>query len=85
VGSRSERFPDSQNPITLMNHNQFATQERKSDAGRVAELHLVFSPREDDRYFPDTASDGEAHDEDAEVLPSLEALIQAVLNRNTKR
>ena len=65
-----------------MNHDQFATQQRKSDTGRVAGLHLVARGRP---VFPDTASDGEAHDEDAEVLPSFEALIQAVLNGNTKR
>jgi len=59
-------------------------QQRKSDTGLAAELWLVFSPLEDALYFPGTAPDGGAPDEDAEAPPSLEALIQAVLNSNTE-
>lgn len=40
--------------------------------------------KEKARYFPGTAEHGGARDEEAEV-PSLEALIQAVLNSNTER
>jgi len=51
------------------------------DTGIAAELQWVSSPQEEARYFPGTAPHGGARDEDAEV-PSLEALIQAVLNSN---
>ena len=40
--------------------------------------------KEKARYFPGTAQQGGPRDEEAEV-PSLEALIQAVLNSNTER
>jgi hypothetical protein len=49
----------------------------------VAKLHLVFLSQEEARYFPGTAPQEDARDEDAEE-PSLEALIQAVLNSNTE-
>jgi hypothetical protein len=58
-------------------------QPKKNDTGIVAELHLSFSSQEQDRYFPATAPHEGARDEDADV-PSLEALIQAVLNTNTE-
>jgi hypothetical protein len=58
-------------------------QQKKNDTGIVAELRLVFSPQEQDWYFPGTAPQREARDEHAEE-PSLEALIQAVLNSNTE-
>jgi hypothetical protein len=57
-------------------------QQRKSDTGRAAELQLVFSSQEQGRYFPGTATQRDARDEDAEE-PSLDPLIQAVLNSNT--
>jgi hypothetical protein len=59
-------------------------QQRNSDTGIAAELHLVFSSQEKVRYFPGTAPQRDARDEDAEE-PSLKALIQAVLNNNTQR
>jgi hypothetical protein len=58
-------------------------QQKKNDTGIAAELQLVFSSQEQDRYFPGTAPHEDARDEDADV-PSLEALIQAVLNSNTE-
>lgn len=57
-------------------------QQKKNDTGIVAEFLLVFSSQEQDRYFPGTAPHEGARDEDADA-PSLEALIQAVLNTNT--
>jgi hypothetical protein len=59
-------------------------QQRKSDTGVAAELHLVFPSQQKARYFPGTAPQTDARDEDAEE-PSVEALIQAVLNNNTQR
>jgi hypothetical protein len=67
-----------------MDQNRLAMQQKKSDTGLAAEFYLAFSPLRDARNFPGTAPDEVAHDEDAEVLPSLEALIQAVLNSNTR-
>ena len=49
----------------------------------LAELQLFFSSQEEADYFPGTAPDGAACDQDAE-LPSVEALIQAVLNGNSE-
>jgi len=56
-------------------------QQRKSDTGRAAKLQLAFSSQEKAPYFPGAASQRDASDEGAEE-PSLEALIQAVLNNN---
>jgi hypothetical protein len=58
-------------------------QQRKSDTGIAAELRLVFPSQEKPRYFSGTAPLRDARDEDAEE-PSLEALIQAVLNNDTQ-
>ena len=58
-------------------------QQRKSDTDIAAELQLVCWSPEDARSFPGTVPHGGARDEDADV-PSLEALIQAVLNSNTE-
>jgi hypothetical protein len=58
-------------------------QQKKNGAGIMAELQLIFSSREQDRYFPGAAPHEGARDEDADV-PSLEAPIQAVLNTNTE-
>jgi hypothetical protein len=49
----------------------------------VAKLHLIFLSQEEVRYFPGMAPQEDARDEDAEE-PSLEELIQAVLNSNTE-
>ena len=59
-------------------------QQRKSDTGRAAKVQLVFSSQEKAPHFPGTASQRDVSDEGAEE-PSLEALIQAVLNNNTER
>jgi hypothetical protein len=67
-----------------MYHNHLAMRPRNIDTGQAAELYFGFSPLEEARYFPGTAPEAVAHDDDAEVSPSLEALIQAVLNSNTK-
>jgi hypothetical protein len=58
-------------------------QQKKNDAGIVEELQFVFSSREQDRYFPGAAPHEGARGDDAEE-PSLEALLQAVLNTNTE-
>jgi hypothetical protein len=58
-------------------------QRRKNDTGRAAKLQLVFSSQEKAPHFAGTASQRDATDEGAEE-PSLEALIQAVLNNNTE-
>jgi hypothetical protein len=58
-------------------------QDRKSYTGIAAELQLAFSSQEEVEYFTGAAPHGQAHDEDAE-LPSLETLIQAVLDSNTE-
>jgi hypothetical protein len=58
-------------------------QQRKNDTGRATELQLVFSSQDNARYFPGTAPQGEARDEDAEES-LVEALIQAVLNSNAE-
>jgi hypothetical protein len=59
-------------------------QQRDSDTGIAAELHLLFSSQQKARHFPDTAPQRDTRDEDAEE-PSLEELIQAVLNNNPQR
>ena len=61
-------------------------QQTKSDTGVTAEPQSVFSSQEEAEYFPGTAPNEGARDED-EQLSSLEALIldeliQAVLNSN---
>jgi hypothetical protein len=58
-------------------------QQRKSDSAWRRNCGWFFSPLGDDWYFPGTAPGEEAPDE-AELLPSLEALIQAVLNSNAE-
>jgi hypothetical protein len=67
-----------------MNQNRLAMQRRKSDIGVAAKLQLFLS-QEDAGHFPSTAPDEAARDEDAGLQPSVEALIQAVLNSNTER
>jgi hypothetical protein len=59
-------------------------QQKQHNTGIAAELQLVFPSQQEARYFPGTASQRDASDEGAEE-PSLEALIQAVLNNNTER
>ena len=54
---------------------------KKLDTAAPEELNLIFSLDEEAEYFPDTAPDVGARDEDAEA-PSFDALIQAVLNSN---
>jgi hypothetical protein len=58
-------------------------QQRMSDTCLAAKLQLFLSQGDAD-YLPGTAPDEETRDEDTGE-PSLEALIQAVLNSNTKR
>jgi hypothetical protein len=78
-GEATHELPDKP-----MNQNQLAKQQRESDTGVAAKLQL-FSSQEDAGHFPSTAPDEAARDEDAEVQPSVEALIQAVLNSNIER
>jgi hypothetical protein len=56
-------------------------QQRKSDTVVAPEMWFVFLSEEDAEDFPDNAPNEAARAEDAEA-PSLEALIQAVLNGN---
>lgn len=67
-----------------MNQNRFGMQRRKSDIAVAAKLQLFLSP-EESGHFTGTAQDEEARDEDAGLQPSVEALIQAVLNSKTER
>ena len=59
-------------------------QQKTNDTGSAAELQLVFPSQQKAGIFLGTAPQRDARDEGAEE-PSLEALIQAVLNNNTQR
>jgi len=64
-----------------MNQNRFGMQRRKSDISLPAKLQLFLS-QEEAGHFTGTAQDEEARHEDAGLQPSVEALIQVVLNSN---